>query len=124
MAFRVFAVLLAGLMAGFFCGCSDSDKSRENSDEISVTTDPIDSLVLELSGQSGRSVFEITKDEHRLEYVESAVGVFVHVIDSIETCGRYGWMYSVNDSMGQVASDKYITHDTDMIKWHYRKYDH
>jgi len=75
-----------------------------------------------MNGVDGKSVFEITKEQHEVEYIESAVGMFVQAIDSVEIGTDYGWLYSVNDSMGQVASDKYITDDSDIIKWHYRKF--
>jgi hypothetical protein len=100
-------------------GCS---RKKEESDRKQDLSKPVDSVVIVLEGQTGKSVFEITSEKHHVEFLDSPAGAFVYMIDSLETGSRYGWMYSVNDSMGQVASDRYITDDTDVIKWHYRKY--
>jgi TolA-binding protein len=104
------------------CGCGESAKNEKVDIQSQKVSEPVDSVVIELYGQDGKSVFDITEEQHKIEYLESAVGVFVHAIDSLEIGSEYGWMYSVNDSMGYVASDKYITHDSDIVKWHFRKF--
>ncbi|MCP4686083.1 MAG: DUF4430 domain-containing protein [bacterium] len=48
------------------------------------------------------------------------MGAFVKAIDSVENAGGYFWLYSVNDSAGKVAADKYLTSDGDVVEWHYR----
>ncbi len=117
-------VLVAALVFGLLllAGCGESGKEAETANAKADKSGPIDSLVLTMNGVDGKSVFEITKEQHEVEYIESAVGMFVQAIDSVEIGTDYGWLYSVNDSMGQVASDKYITDDSDIIKWHYRKF--
>jgi len=97
-------------------------KSEKSGAQTSGNDKPVDSLVIVIKGQEGRSVLDLTLDSHKVDYISSVNGSFVNAIDSIEVTTRFGWMYSVNDSMGQVASDKYITHDGDVIKWHYRKF--
>jgi len=104
------------------CSCGKSDKDEKVDIKSREISEPVDSVVIDLFGQEGKSVFEITEKKHKVEYLESAAGKFVHAIDSLEIGSKYGWMYSVNDSMGQVASDKYITHDSDIVKWHFRKF--
>lgn len=113
------------LLAAFFWSCGESKKEVEtdsSTDQMLSNAEPVDSIILELIGQSGRSVFEITGDKYDLDFIESAVGNFVKAIDSVEINHAFGWMYSVNDTMGVVASDKYVTNDSDVIKWHYRKF--
>ena len=113
-------LIILGLL--LIVGCGEAEKEAETVIEEVVESGPIDSLAITLIGVEGKSVYEITKEQQEVESVESAVGMFVHAIDSIEIGSEYGWMYSVNDSMAQVASDKYITNDSDIIKWHYRKF--
>jgi hypothetical protein len=105
------------------CGGSEKDvKTGSSSGQMLSDARPVDSIILELTGKDGRSVFEITIEKHQLDFIESAVGNFIKSIDSVEINHAYGWMYSVNDTMGTVASDKYITNDSDIVKWHYRKF--
>ncbi len=113
-------LIIFGLL--LFIGCGEAEKETETAIEEVGVSGPVDSLIITLVGVEGKSVYEITKEQHEVKSVESAVGAFVHAIDSIEIGSEYGWMYSVNDSMAQVASDKYITNDSDLIKWHYRKF--
>lgn len=120
MSFRFLSIVFLIGLTQIFLGCSSSEKeSEQTAQEIS---EPIDSIIIVLKGQTGKSVFDIVREQHEVGFLESSMGVFVNAIDSLETRSKCGWMYSVNDSMGQVASDKYITHDSDIIKWHYRKY--
>jgi len=105
-----------------FGGCSDTDTNSKTESMDKTDSTPVDSLVIVLAGQEGKSVFEITEQEHELDYIPSIAGNFIQAIDSIEISSKYGWLFSVNDSMGGVASDKYITKDGDVIKWHYRKF--
>lgn len=100
-------------------GCGNDNKA-DSTDKTNGA--PVDSLVIVLQGETGQSVFEITQREHAVDFISSIDGNFVQAIDSIEINSKYGWLYSVNDSMGQVASDKYITNNGDTIKWHYRKF--
>lgn len=109
----------------FAVSCGEGEKAapKENQkDSQEVEKEPGDSIVLVFQGQSGRSVFEIMDDEHEVDYIGSAVGNFVNAIDSLEVNSKYGWLYSVNGVMGTVASDKYITDDSDIVRWHYRKF--
>ena len=108
-----------------FAGCSESQKEVEQlstKEPPAAKSQPVDSLVLTLAGQNNRSVFDLTTEKYEVEYIGSAMGAFVHSIDSIEINQNYGWQYSVNDSMGNVASDKYLTKNGDTVKWHYRKF--
>jgi hypothetical protein len=102
-------------------GCGSAEKSQDNG-SAEVSQSPFDSLVLTLEGTEGRTVFELTAEKYHLDYIESAVGNFIHAIDSIEISHEFGWLYSVNDTMATVASDKQVTRDGDIIKWHYRRF--
>lgn len=99
------------------CGSGSSGGRQASPDRAAGN----DSLIIELTGVDGKTVFEITQEHHQLKYIESPVGNFIEAIDSISVNGDYSWNYSVNDSIGQVASDKFITRNGDRIKWHYRK---
>jgi len=114
-----------GLIVGIlllWAGCTSSNKNENQGGSLPGDPKPVDSIVIALQGQTGKSVLEITLQEHKVNYIESEIGVFVDAIDSLEVGSKYGWMYSVNNMMGQVASDKYITNDSDVVRWHYRKF--
>lgn len=102
--------------------CSDSGDSARRDNAGAEVAEPHDSVVIVLQGQDGKSVFEITAEHHAVDYINSTEGVFVSAINSLEVGSKFGWMYSVNDSMGRVSSSRYITSDSDIIKWHYRKF--
>lgn len=80
-----------------------------------------DSLVIELTGVDSMTVFDLLQAGHQVHFQNSAMGVFIESIDSIGYAERIYWVYSVNDSMGQVACDQYVTREGDRIKWHFRK---
>ena len=113
-----FVIVLLTLLAVIGCSSESSERQRSAPDKNAGT----DSLIIKLSGSEGKSVFEITQESHQVSFIESPVGNFVEAIDSIEIGHGYSWIYSVNDSMGQVASDKFMTKTGDRIKWHYRKF--
>lgn len=117
----LFYLMVACLIFTFY-GCSSTDKNAKTESTDKVNSPPVDSLVIVLAGQEGKSVFEITEKEHAIDFIPSIAGNFVQAIDSIEISSKYGWLFSVNDSMGQVASDKHVTKEGDVIKWHYRKF--
>lgn len=100
--------------------CAGKSGPREKSG--ADTTASPDSLIISLKGQTGKSVFEITRANHKVDYLDSPAGVFVKAIDSLESGYYYGWIYSVNDTVGQIASDRFVTRGGDIIKWHFRKF--
>ncbi len=113
--FLVPAILL--LIAA--CG----EKNENKTETLTKKSEPAapDSLAITVYGADGKSILELTKEDHAVDYVESSMGAFVKGIDSVESGGGYNWFISVNDSMIQVASDKYITKDGDTVRWHFRK---
>jgi len=123
---RVMALLLAILLALFLCSCdsrteNESELSQSKAGDSAVISVPSDSMVIELAGADSQTVFELLRNSHRVEYKSSAMGVFVTAIDSIENSSGAYWLYSVNDSMPQVACDKYVTKSGDVVKWRFRK---
>jgi hypothetical protein len=110
------AFIIFGLIMLSQCG------TKEKGDAGTDKTAARDSLVIELKGLNGKSVFEIVAASHQVNFIPSEAGNFVSGIDSVESGYHYGWLYSVNDTMGLVASDRYITKDGDRIKWHFRKF--
>ena len=110
--------LIASLLFLFFAvGCGDGGK-----DDINNTTNQPDSMVIEIKGETGKSILELTCENYKVDYINSSMGVFVKAIDSTAATGKYAWLCSVNDSFVPVAVDAYITNDTDIIEWHYRKF--
>ncbi|MEW5925061.1 MAG: DUF4430 domain-containing protein [Candidatus Zixiibacteriota bacterium] len=115
-----YLMIACAVLTLFVCGGCGKENEADSADKNNPA--PVDSLVIVLNGESGKSVFELTQREHAVDYISSIEGNFVQGIDSIAISSKYGWMYSVNDTMGRVASDKHITNDGDIIKWHYRKF--
>lgn len=101
---------------------SCDDKNNQTSNKTNKSNNDTDSLVIELAGSDGKSVFELTKEKYHVDFVESSMGIFIKAIDSIPSTRNFGWLFSVNDSFVPSASNDYITNDTDVIKWHYRKF--
>lgn len=112
-------ILVVLLIPVIIC-CTGKSSTREKSG--ADRADSPDSLIITLAGQTGQSVFEITRAVHKVDFLDSPAGVFVKAIDSLESGYYYGWIYSVNDTVGRIASDRFITKDGDLIKWHFRKF--
>lgn len=72
-----------------------------------------------LPDTSGVSVFELLDTYHEVEYRETSSGVLVLSIDSIPNTGTAFWLYFVNDSLGPVASDRYILQSGEKAEWRF-----
>ncbi len=112
------AVMIISAISLSFCGNNKTDVGSG----ANINNSGKDSLVITLFGYDNLSVLELTKEKHLVEFVKSPMGAFVIGIDSVYSGGGYGWLFSVNDSFVQVAADAYITKDSDIIAWHYRKF--
>jgi len=115
-------------MASFFLllavvGLAGCSSEADQAADTTQAAEPSDSVVIELTGADSASVYELLMASHRVETIESMAGAFVKEIDSVENGHGFFWLYSINDSMGQVACDKYITRDGDRVKWHFRRLD-
>ncbi|UCD63901.1 MAG: DUF4430 domain-containing protein [Candidatus Zixiibacteriota bacterium] len=121
---RLFLVLTLVLSSVFLSCGSGTDDLAEADDpgrDSAATVAFHDSLIIEMTGRDSLSVLDILMAEHQVDYFSTAAGVFVTAIDSIGGASRLFWVYSVNDTMAQVASDRYITRSGDRIKWHLRR---
>jgi hypothetical protein len=108
--------LLCLALVPILTGCD-----RKEDPEPAVEVVPSDSLTVVLDGADSVSVFTLLTARHAVDYDQSAMGVFVKGIDSVVNGDGYYWMYSVNDSMGQVAADARMTKTGDVVRWHFRK---
>jgi hypothetical protein len=111
------------LALGFLSSCGGQGESppmdRQPAGE-SAAPAVRDSLVIELAGRDSVSVFDLLLADHEVDHYATAMGAFVRAIDSLENSSTACWIYTVNDSMADIASDRYITTDSDSVKWHYR----
>ena len=112
----IIMILILSLLFLYSCG-GEKDDSSEN-----IGNNNSDSLVIELAGITGKSVFEITAERYDVDFVGSSMGIFIKAIDSIPSTRKFVWLFSVNDSFVTISSDDYITNDTDVIKWHYTEF--
>lgn len=110
--------LLATLLA-----CSGQQQTQEPSETDSAISavSPADSIVVELNGLDSMTVLDLLKASHQVEYQSTMSGAFVTAVDSVTNDTDHSWLYSVNDSMAQMACDKYVTAPGDRVKWHFRK---
>jgi hypothetical protein len=95
--------------------CTQSEFEQKTQDFIVQ-----DSLAILNYGVDSMNVLEILQQNHDVITVSSAMGTFVKGIDSIENSSKAFWLYSVNDTIADRASDNFITKKGDVIKWHYR----
>ena len=102
-------------------GCGSRQEAKTGAKPAQASGSAKDSLAISLVGRDSVSVFDLLKESHKVETVPSALGVFVKGIDSIANSSHASWVYSVNDSMPQIASDKCLTKTGDRVVWHYRK---
>ncbi len=115
------AVLLTACSAKNQSGQKDTSKDTTAVADSAAAVTPSDSLTIELTGLDSLSVFELLQKSHKVNYHPTALGVFVTGIDSLKNDSHHFWVYSVNDSFPQIASDKYLTATGDRVVWHYRK---
>ena len=124
--FQTMALLVAILLTFLLCSCGSKTENesylrQSEAGDSTTLSPPPDSVVIELAGADSQTVFDLLKDGHEVEYKSSVMGIFVTAIDSIENSAGACWIYSVNDSVPQVACDKYVTKNGDVVKWHFRK---
>ena len=109
------------------CGQKSGNDGKNPDLTIENKTDqpePKDSIVIELIGIDSLSVFDLLRADHKVVSKSSIQGIFVTGIDGIDNTRDHFWLYSVNDSMGAVAADRYIIGESDRVRWHYRKLSH
>ncbi|HEX2898068.1 MAG TPA: DUF4430 domain-containing protein [candidate division Zixibacteria bacterium] len=117
-------VLILGLT---FCliGCgSDSENKPAESAKSNIpppaTANERDSIFYGMTADDSTTVFDLTVKFNMVEYDRSGSDYFVYSINRVEQGNDYFWVYAVNDSMGQVASNKRQIGPGDRVVWHYR----
>ncbi|MDH4157302.1 MAG: DUF4430 domain-containing protein [candidate division Zixibacteria bacterium] len=120
MSYARYVVSLLALGLVLSCGQGQSPDADQPSGGESAAPAVHDSLVVELIGKDSVSVFDLLRADHEVNHYVTAMGVFVRAIDSVENSSTACWIYTVNDSMIDLASNHYITADSDLVKWHYR----
>jgi hypothetical protein len=119
----IYLIIIPLVLSIWSCSTNQNESTEKKTEDVdSILSEPHDSLVLVIEGKNNRTVFSLTMEKYAVEYIGSAIGNFVHAIDSIEIDQNFSWVYSVNDTMGSVASDKRLTKNGDIIKWHFRAF--
>lgn len=117
---KILLVLLASVsLALTLAGCSLKSSSVPSNDQSQVEQG-VQSKVISLTGESGKSVLDILKATHQVDSTDSSFGAMINSIDSIASTDKEFWLYSVNGKSGEVAADKYITQDGDQILWEFK----
>ena len=68
-------------------------------------------------GKEGQSAFDILKSKYKVESNSSSLGVMVTAIEGVKQTDKEFWLYEVNGTQPDVGADKYVTKNTDTIKW-------
>jgi hypothetical protein len=105
LKFRLF--LIASLLLGICLGCA-RDKEKDS-----------DETVITLKAEPGKTVFDLLLLEHEVDYSESGMGVFIKSIDGKKNSGGRYWIYHVNGERGNIACNKFIVSEGDIIEWRY-----
>jgi len=107
----IFTVLFSLLI---MVSCSgDADK-----EEQTQTIEDSDTRIT-LDIESGKTVFELLQVQHQIEFNQSAQGVFVLSINAVKNEGGKAWRYFINDKPGNVACDKAVVFESDIVQWRY-----
>ena len=99
---------------------SCGNKGKKDQADISVPSGA-DSTVISLVGRDSVNALDLLKEAHKVKSWGTVMGTYVESIDSLRNSSTVFWIYSVNDSMPQIASDKWMTHNGDRVAWHFRK---
>lgn len=121
---RICAVAIAAIATVVLVSCGEQKRTNAGSsgrNNIASEAAKLDSVTIELTGADSVSVFDLLRRAHKVDSYSTAVGEFVSGIDTVKNSARAFWVYSVNDTMPEIASDKKLTKTGDRVVWHYRK---
>ena len=110
--------LLLTIMLIASCGAK---KERDSGSDAAA---PKDSIILELTAEDSTTVFDLTVANGPVEYDKTAQGYFVASINSVDQFDGYFWIYSVNDTMGAMASNLRKIGPGDEVVWYFRQIIH
>lgn len=120
------SVILLGIILFLdFVGCSSDSKNSpadRNKSNIPPPATAIDrdSIFYGMSAEDSTTVFDLTVKHYMVEYEKSGSDYFVFSLNRVEQGNDYFWVYAVNDTMGQIASNKRKIGPGDRVVWHYR----
>jgi hypothetical protein len=105
------------------CGgkAEKAETGRNVPSDTAETSVSQDSVTITLTGRDSVSVFALLQQNHKVDYVSTAMGVFVRGIDGLESGAGDYWVYTVNDTAPDIASDRVLTRTGDRVVWHYQK---
>ena len=109
-----FSLLLTIML---IASCGGKNEKDSNSDAAA----PKDSLTLKLTAEDSTTVFDLTVVNGPVEYDKTAQGYFVASINSVDQFDGYFWVYSVNDTMGAMASNLRKIGPGDEVVWYFRQ---
>lgn len=95
--------------------------AKKEKDSGSDAATPRDSLTIRLTAEDSTTVFDLTVANGPVEYDKTAQGYFVASINSVEQFDGYFWVYSVNDTMGAMASNMKKIGPGDEVVWYFRQ---
>lgn len=106
------------LLIFFLLGCLGQDEPGE----IHVTLilqDGVAEKEITVTLSEGASVLDLLEKATRVEYKESASGVFVESINGIRNDAEKNlwWVYYINEISASVSCDKYRLEEGDVVRW-------
>ena len=106
-------VVLAIVGIGYYVSSSKREQTPQ-------TIEAEQQKTITYSGQDGKSVCDILKENHKVEATESSFGEMVKSVDGLASTDNEFWLYSINGVPGEVSCDKQITIPSDQILWEYK----
>jgi len=106
-------------------GCANDTQNVPNNNAKSNIPPPAtaterDSIFYGMASEDSTTVFDLTVKNYMVEYDKVGSDYFVFSVNRVEQGNDYFWIYAVNDTMGNVASNKRKIGPGDRVVWHYR----
>ena len=82
------------------------------------------STIATVSGIIAPNAFQALSEAAKKQQLEVKTkqydfGVFIEQIGALANTKEKAWIYSVNGTVGEVASDKYLVKQNDVVEWKY-----
>ena len=107
----------------FGCGSDKKEQSLLNTQSNiapPLTAIERDSIFYGLTAEDSTTVFDLTVKNYLVEYDKAGDDYFVFSVNTVDQGNDYFWVYAVNDTMGNRASNKRKVGSGDRVVWHYR----
>jgi hypothetical protein len=94
--------------------------------KILFASDKITDIEAGYEFETGKTAFDLltetaSENDIQIETQKYDFGIFIKSIEGFENTKDNAWIYYVNGKAGDVAADKYILKNGDVVEWRYEK---